>query len=109
MSYRDRLDTGYGIAPKVASFIALLLYPMSSELATIDTWMGEVLGYVKVRPTASPTPRQYDVLQAKLAAKGAELGYTGPLGLFQWMVWDWSQGKSANTWEHHDHHEASLI
>lgn len=110
MSYRARLMQSFMVGAKVASFIALLLYPTHSELVTIDTWMCEVLSYVKRRATDSPTVRQYDALQAKLDAKRIELGMAQyPLGLFQWMVWDWSQGDTVNTWKHHSHAEAALV
>lgn len=102
--YRTRLMTSYGVSYKVASFICLLLYPTKSDVATIDTWMASTLGFIRKRPTDSPTAKQYKALEAKLRAKRDELGMTDtPLGLFQWMCWSFARG------QYHNHAEASLV
>lgn len=106
--YRVRLTKSYFVADKVASFISLLLYPTTSELATLDTWMCSMLGFVKKNATDSPTKRQYRVLEAKLAVKRAEMGLNHvPLGLYQWCVWDFGQAVEGSV-KFHSHIEASL-
>lgn len=78
-----------GVGPKVCSFAWLLLQPMTSQLATIDTHMMDVLGahYEK-----DMNPRDYFKYERMLKAGRDAAGYQHvPLGLFQWGMWDYKR------------------
>jgi hypothetical protein len=75
-----------GVGPKVASFAWLLLQPTTSQLATIDTHIMDVLGhnYDKEMNT-----RDYFKFERELQAGRDAAGYEHvPLGAFQWGMWD---------------------
>lgn len=87
-----------GVGPKVASFAWLLLQPMTSQLATIDTHMMDVLGrhYEK-----DMNNRDYFKFERELAAGRDAAGYSHiPLGAFQWGMWDF---KRTGPGSHQDH------
>lgn len=87
-----------GVGPKVASFAWLILAPLTSEIATIDTHMMDVLGY---RWDTHYNPRDYFRFERELAARRDQAGYGHiPLGLFQWMMWDL---KRTGPGSHQDH------
>ena len=87
-TYRDRLTDCRTVGYKVASFIALLLYPTIADVAVVDSWLTIALGI--------PFPdrkRTYYLAEDLLRHKLTTLGYTGPLGLGVWAIWDWTQPK----------------
>jgi hypothetical protein len=75
------------LGPKVVSFAWLLLQPMTSQLATIDTHMADWLGY-KHSQEGIPL-RDYFRYERELQAGRDAAGYSHvPLGQFQWGTWD---------------------
>jgi hypothetical protein len=87
-----------GVGPKVASFAWLLLQPTTSQLATIDTHIMDVLGhnYEKEMNT-----RDYFKFERELQAGRDAAGYGHvPLGAFQWGMWD---NKRTGEGSHQDH------
>jgi hypothetical protein len=86
------------VGPKVASFAWLLLQPTTSQLATIDTHIMDVLGhnYEKEMNT-----RDYFKFERELQAGRDAAGYEHmPLGVFQWGMWD---HKRTGPGSHQDH------
>lgn len=76
------------VGPKVASFAWLLLQPLTSQLATVDTHIADVLGY-KGQQDPAMNKRDYFRLERELQAGRDASGYSHvPLGLFQWGMWD---------------------
>jgi hypothetical protein len=87
-----------GVGPKVASFAWLLLQPMTSQLATIDSHMMDVLGHDY---DSEMNPRDYYKFERELAAGRDAAGYNNmPLGQFQWGMWDY---KRTGPGSHQDH------
>lgn len=87
-----------GVGPKVASFAWLLLQPMTSQLATIDTHMMDVLGHNYEKEMNN---RDYFKFERELAAGRDAAGYSHiPLGAFQWGMWD---HKRTGPGTHQDH------
>jgi hypothetical protein len=71
-----------GVGPKVCSFAWLLLQPMTSQLATIDTHMMDVLGHNFEKDMNN---RDYFKFERELQAGRDASGYGHmPLGMFQW-------------------------
>jgi 2'-5' RNA ligase len=92
-----RLNIPY-VGPKVASFAWLLLQPLTSELATIDTHMCDVLGYDHKKHMNN---RDYFKMERELMAGRDASGYGHmPLGQFQWGLWDY---KRTGPHSHQDH------
>lgn len=86
------------VGPKVASFVWLLLQPMTSQLATIDTHMMDVLGRTHKKDM---TTRDYFKYERMLQAGRDASGYENmPLGQFQWAMWD---TKRTGPGTHQDH------
>jgi hypothetical protein len=87
-----------GIGPKVISFAWLLLQPLTSQLATIDTHMMDVLGHNYEKEM---NDRDYFKFERELQAGRDASGYNHtPLGLFQWGMWD---NKRTGQGTHQDH------
>ena len=87
-----------GVGPKVCSFAWLLLQPMTSQLATIDTHMMDVLGHNYEKEMNN---RDYFKFERELAAGRDAAGYGHvPLGAFQWGMWD---HKRTGEGSHQDH------
>lgn len=87
-----------GVGPKVCSFAWLLLQPLTSQLATIDTHMMDVLGHDYDKEMS---PRDYFKFERQLAAGRDAAGYGHvPLGAFQWGIWD---HKRNGPGQHQDH------
>lgn len=87
-----------GVGPKVCSFAWLLLQPMTSQLATIDTHMMDVLGHDYDKEMNN---RDYFKFERELAAGRDASGYGHvPLGAFQWGMWDY---KRTGPGSHQDH------
>jgi predicted TIM-barrel fold metal-dependent hydrolase len=87
-----------GVGPKVCSFAWLLLQPMTSQLATIDTHMMDVLGHNYDKEMNN---RDYFKFERELAAGRDAAGYNHvPLGAFQWGMWD---HKRTGPGSHQDH------
>ena len=86
-----------GVGPKVCSFAWLLLQPLKSQLATIDSHMLDVLG----RSEKEMNNRDYFKMERELQARRDAAGYSHiPLGAFQWGMWDY---KRSGPGEHQDH------
>jgi len=74
-----------GIGPKIASFMWLLLQPLTTQLATLDVHMAKILGYQET----DITDREYFRMERELIARRDALGLSHiPLGKFQWGLWD---------------------
>lgn len=87
-----------GIGPKTCSFAWLLLQPMTSQLATIDTHMADVLGKNYQKEMSN---RDYFKFERELQAGRDAAGYEHiPLGTFQWGMWD---HKRTGPRTHQDH------
>lgn len=87
-----------GVGPKVCSFAWLLLQPMTSQLATIDTHMMDVLGHNYEKDM---NRRDYFKFERELQAGRDAAGYSHvPLGAFQWGMWD---HKRTGPGTHQDH------
>lgn len=87
-----------GVGPKVCSFAWLLLCPKSSQLATIDTHMMDVLGHDYEKDMNN---RDYFKFERELQAGRDASGYGDiPLGAFQWGMWDF---KRTGAGSHQDH------
>jgi hypothetical protein len=87
-----------GVGPKVASFAWLLLQPGTSQLATIDTHMMDVLGHDYAKEM---NDRDYFKFERELSAGRDAAGYQHvPLGQFQWGMWDY---KRTGPGSHQDH------
>jgi hypothetical protein len=87
-----------GVGPKVCSFAWLLLQPMTSQLATIDTHMMDVLGHDYEKKMNS---RDYFKFERQLQAGRDSSGYSHvPLGAFQWGMWDLKRNGQG---QHQDH------
>lgn len=85
-----------GVNPKVASFVWLLLAPMSSELGIIDT---HILRGLR-RGEKDATPRDYYKLERMQRTVKDASGYPHlPLGLYHWGLWDAIRNPGA----HSDH------
>lgn len=86
-----------GVGPKVCSFAWLLLQPMTSQLATIDTHMLDILGYNE----KDMNHRNYFRYERQLQAGRDAAGYGSmPLGQWQWTNWD---SKRTGEGSHQDH------
>jgi len=96
-----------GVGPKVCSFAWLLLQPMTSQLATIDTHMMDVLGHNFEKDMNN---RDYFKFERELAAGRDAAGYGGPdgmpLGMFQWGMWD---HKRTGPGSHQDHSAMKVL
>lgn len=87
-----------GVGPKVASFAWLLLQPTTSQLATIDTHIMDVLGHNYEKDMNT---RDYFKYERELQAGRDAAGYGHvPLGAFQWGMWD---NKRTGEGSHQDH------
>ena len=87
-----------GCGPKVCSFAWLLLQPTTSQLATIDTHIMDVLGHNYEKEMST---RDYFKYERELQAGRDAAGYGHvPLSMFQWGMWDMKRtGESS----HQDH------
>ena len=91
--YRYRLQRavkGLGIAK--ASFAVSLLYPLTADVACIDTWMQKVfLGNTAFKVLGKAT---YEMVEAKIRSYARRVG----VGTFiaQWMIWDHARGGMRN-------------
>ncbi len=87
-----------GCGPKVASFAWLLLQPMTSQLATVDTHIMDILGHNYDKDMST---RDYFKYERELQAGRDAAGYGAvPLGAFQWGMWD---TKRTGEGSHQDH------
>jgi hypothetical protein len=87
-----------GVGPKVCSFAWLLLQPMTSQLATIDTHMMDVLGHDYEKEMNN---RDYFKFEREFRAGLDAAGYSHmPLGAGQWGMWDF---KRTGPGTHQDH------
>jgi len=91
--YRLRLKRqvkGLGLAK--ASFAACLLYPLTADVACVDTWIQKVfLGHTGFKTLGV---RDYLHVESKIRTYGACFGISTFLA--QWLVWDFARG-SANS------------
>jgi hypothetical protein len=93
-----------GVGPKVCSFAWLLLQPLTSQLATIDTHMMDVLGHDYEKEMNN---RDYFKFERELSAGRDASGYGHvPLGTFQWGMWDY---KRTGPGSHQDHSAMAVL
>jgi hypothetical protein len=93
-----------GVGPKVCSFAWLLLQPMTSQLATIDTHMMDVLGHDFNKEM---NQRDYFKFERELRAGLDAAGYGHlPLGQGQWGMWDY---KRTGPGSHQDHSAMKVL
>jgi thermostable 8-oxoguanine DNA glycosylase len=87
--YRYRLQRevkGLGIAK--ASFAVSLLYPLTADVACVDTWVQKVfLGHSAFKSLGKAT---YEKVEAKIRSYARRVG----VGTFiaQWLIWDHARG-----------------
>lgn len=87
-----------GVGPKVCSFAWLLLQPMTSQLATMDVHMMDVLGHNYEKEMNN---RDYFKFEREFRAGLDAAGYNHmPLGAAQWGMWDY---KRTGPGSHQDH------
>lgn len=92
-----------GVGPKVCSFAWLLLQPMTSQLATIDTHMMDLLGHQE----KEMNNRDYFGMERELQAGRDAAGYQHmPMGQFQWGMWDY---KRTGAGSHQDHSAMAVL
>jgi hypothetical protein len=93
-----------GVGPKVCSFAWLLLQPATSQLATIDVHMMDVLGHDYDKKMSD---RDYFKFERELGAGRDAAGYGHvPLGQFQWGMWDY---KRTGPGSHQDHSSLKAV
>jgi hypothetical protein len=93
-----------GVGPKVCSFAWLLLQPLTSQLATIDVHMMDVLGHNYEKEMNN---RDYFKFEREFRAGLDAAGYGGmPLGAAQWGMWDY---KRTGPGTHQDHSAMRVI
>ena len=93
-----------GVGPKVCSFAWLLLQPATSQLATIDVHMMDVLGHDYAKEM---NDRDYFKFERELAAGRDTTKYhQTPLGQFQWGMWDY---KRTGPGSHQDHSSLKVL
>jgi thermostable 8-oxoguanine DNA glycosylase len=91
--YRYRLQRevkGLGIAK--ASFAVSLLYPLTADVACVDTWIQKVfLGNTGFKSLGKV---QYEMVEAKIRSYARRIG----VGTFiaQWLIWDFQRGRGMN-------------
>jgi len=89
--YRLRLKrTVKGLGLAKASFAACLLYPLTADVACIDTWIQKVfMGHTGFKTLGI---RDYTLVEAKIRTYGACFGISTFLA--QWLIWDHARGTS---------------
>lgn len=93
-----------GVGPKVCSFAWLLLQPLTSQLATIDVHMMDVLGHNYEKEMNN---RDYFKFEREFRAGLDAAGYSHlPLGAAQWGMWDY---KRTGPGSHQDHSAMRVI
>lgn len=93
-----------GVGPKVCSFAWLLLQPMTSQLATIDVHMMDVLGHNYEKEMNN---RDYFKMEREFRTGLDAAGYGHmPLGAGQWAMWDY---KRTGPGSHQDHSAMRVI
>jgi len=89
--YRLRLKKavkGLGLAK--ASFAACLLYPLTADVACVDTWIQKVfLGHTGFKTLGI---KDYLLVEAKIRTYGACFSISTFLA--QWLIWDHARGTS---------------
>jgi GNAT superfamily N-acetyltransferase len=87
-----------GVGPKVCSFAWLMLQPLTSQLATMDVHMMDVLGHNYEKEMNN---RDYFKFEREFRAGLDAAGYGHmPLGAAQWGMWDY---KRTGPGTHQDH------
>ena len=91
--YRLRLrDDVAGLGLCKASFAASLLYPMSADLACVDTWLQKVfLGHSGFRDIGLSAYLKVECHVRRFARRHHVSTF-----LAQWMIWDHARGRGAN-------------
>jgi hypothetical protein len=93
-----------GVGPKVCSFAWLLLQPLTSQLATMDVHMMDVLGHNYDKEMNN---RDYFKFEREFRAGLDAAGYSHlPLGAAQWGMWDY---KRTGPGTHQDHSAMRVI
>jgi hypothetical protein len=93
-----------GVGPKVCSFAWLLLQPLTSQLATIDVHMMDVLGHNYEKEMNN---RDYFKFEREFRAGLDAAGYNHlPLGAAQWGMWDY---KRTGPGTHQDHSAMAVL
>jgi thermostable 8-oxoguanine DNA glycosylase len=89
--YRLRLKrTVKGLGLAKASFAACLLYPLTADVACVDTWIQKVfLGHTGFKTLGI---RDYTLVESKIRTYGACFGISTFLA--QWLIWDHARGTS---------------
>jgi len=103
--YRDRLVAVESVAYKVASFIALLAYPLTANLTVCDRWILVACGQLDPNMSSrrSVTKAQYIATDGMVRDKAKSLGYSGPMGIFHWALWNDLRLLAGDTTVDNDH------
>lgn len=92
-----------GANAKVASFVWLMLSPMTSDLGVLDTHMARVFG---VPESSLSKPKEYYKFERMQKTAKDATGYRDmPLGLYHWGLWDLARTPDPETGkpQHSDH------
>lgn len=90
--YRLRLREIKGLGLTKASFAVCLLYPLTAEVACIDTWIQKVfLGHTGFKTLGIS---DYLIVESKIATYARVFGLS--VFVAQWLIWDFARGGIAN-------------
>jgi thermostable 8-oxoguanine DNA glycosylase len=88
-AYRGRLQaTTPGLGMAKASFAACLVYPLTADLACVDTWIQRVvLGTVGFQKISAARYRRIEAWVRRIARR-----HGLPTFVTQWLIWDHARG-----------------
>lgn len=92
-----------GVGYKVASFIALLLWPLDCPFAVIDRHVIRRLNIINGKgnvPTGL-TARKYKETEQQIAQEAAQAACPYPLGVWHWFTWELQRNPQTTTCETH--------
>lgn len=104
VAWRDKLAKLYSVGYKVASFIALLLYPLDCPFAIIDRHVIRRLNIRGPRSgklVAALKEKSYKAWEQKIAAEAAQASCEYPLGIWHWYTWEQQRNPQATSAESH--------
>ena len=87
--YRRRLTSLHGLGKAKATFAACLLYPLTADLACLDTWMMQHVG-LPAEKNGRLTWPEYEQVEEHIRGYAREWGCNTFVA--QWIVWDHERG-----------------
>lgn len=103
-TWRDTLVTLCpGVGYKVASFIALILWPLDCPFAVVERHVIKRLGILNGKGHAPNglLKGRYHAVEATIRNEAAQAGCTYPLGIWHWFTWELQRNPQATTCETH--------